>query len=145
MYSEYARVHPADPCTRALTFQGCDAELAVRATIACMDMVNRYSKDKRKNDKIQLAAGIVAGPAWIIPGLDVFGGVVPLGFRIGEDVAPNGELYVHQSAVSRIEGLEPEARRDPSTAGEAEPLLFAKVCVWHARACTPCTCTRASC
>ena len=42
---------------------------------------------------------------------------MPLGFRIGEDVAPNGELYVHQSAVSRIEGLEPEARRDPSTRG----------------------------
>ena len=36
--------------------------------------------------------------------LDVFGGVVPLS-RIGEDEAPNGMLYVHESVKDRLDRM----------------------------------------
>ena len=58
-----------------VVFSGHDAELAVRATLLCMQMTDRFSAGKRKNDRVKLAAGIIAGPAWVIHGVDVFGGI----------------------------------------------------------------------
>ena len=77
-------------------FPASCAELAIRAVLRCMKVTSEFSQDKERNSQIIVAAGIIAGPMYLLPGLDVFGGVVPLGFRIGEDEAPNGMLYVLQ-------------------------------------------------
>ena len=60
---------------------------AIRASIAVMQAVRAFSDGKPKNDRVVMSMGLIAGSFWCVPGLDVFGGVVPLGFHLGEDAA----------------------------------------------------------
>lgn len=102
-----------------IVFPGQRSELAVRAVLCCMKACHDFSLDKSKNSQIVLAAGVIAGPMYLLSGLDVFGGVVPLGFRIGEDEAPNGTLYVHESVKDRLDIMGDEGLCVPS-----KPLIF---------------------
>lgn len=102
-----------------IVFPGQRSELAIRAVLRCMRACNEFSLDKPKNSQIVIAAGVIAGPMYQLPGLDVFGGVVPLGFRIGEDEAPNGVLYVHESVKDRLDRMGEEGMYAPS-----KPLVF---------------------
>ena len=102
-----------------IIFPGQRSELAIRAVLHCMSACHEFSLEKEKNSQIVLAAGVIVGPMYELSGLDVFGGVVPLGFRIGEDEAPNGMLYVHESVKARLDMMGEVGLWVPS-----KPLIF---------------------
>ena len=123
-----------------IVFPATRAELAIRAVLRCMKVqlpsrhqraasfcmhasawqaTREFSEDKPRNSQIIIAAGIIAGPMYLLPGLDVFGGCVPLGFRVGEDETPNGMLYVHESVKTIVDGLGTAGLTDPT-----RPIFF---------------------
>ena len=74
---------------------------ALLASVACQHAVRAFSAGRAKNDRVILAIGLVAGSVWIVPGLDVFGGVTGLGFHIGEDNTPSDSILVDHSVYVR--------------------------------------------
>jgi len=74
--------------------------LAVLASMHCQASTRKHNKERRKNDQLHLSMSVVHGDMFLIPGVDLFGGVVPMGFELGEDVADMDETLVTEEVVS---------------------------------------------
>mmetsp|Transcript_3875 Transcript_3875/g.7523 ORF Transcript_3875/g.7523 Transcript_3875/m.7523 type:complete len:621 (-) Transcript_3875:589-2451(-) len=74
--------------------------LAVLASMHCQASARKYNQERRRNDQLHLSMSVVHGDLFLIPGVDLFGGVVPMGFELGEDVADMDETLVTEEVVS---------------------------------------------
>uniref|UniRef100_A0A7S4ETB3 Guanylate cyclase domain-containing protein n=2 Tax=Chrysotila carterae TaxID=13221 RepID=A0A7S4ETB3_CHRCT len=105
---------------------------ALMASMHCHAAMKVYNAGKRPNDSIHLSMSIVHGSMFHIPGVDVFGGVVPIGFELGEDAAGKDETLVVEDVVNHC-------KRQPGISElvefvEADPLIEhgQPVPVWRA-------------
>jgi len=80
--------------------------LAVMASMHCQAATMKHNEGKRKNDQLLLSMSVVHGPLFHIPGVDLFGGIVPMGFQLGEDLAGKSETLVMEPVVSSCQQLD---------------------------------------
>eukprot|EP00941_MAST-03F_sp_MAST-3F-sp1_P001587 g1587.t1 len=94
-------VHDVHFCTFS------DAIAAVEAACALMEITSAYSEGRTPTNSLRLSIGISMGPAWVIPGTDIFGDIPNLAFALTRDVA-NEEICVTTSVKEQIEIADPK-------------------------------------